>query len=172
MVKIVVLWNKEEVLHNGWNYVGMIDLGENIDDMKVETSKTELNEICEMCNQEGIQYVHLMEHPLDPEQLRVGCDCASKMKESYKWAHLRENRLKNLHKRKINFSKLEWKISAKGYWMLKYNGKRITIMKSKSHQYEYVIVYKNQLISKYMGKKILDLEIAKIASFDLLVVSG
>lgn len=54
------LWDKEGFPHKGWRCVGMIDLGEDADDMDFNARKDELYEKCEMCNQEGVRYVHLI----------------------------------------------------------------------------------------------------------------
>jgi len=67
------LWDKEGVPHKGWKCVGMIDLGEDADDMDIEARKDELYEECEMCSQEGVRYVHVMQHPDYPYELRVDC---------------------------------------------------------------------------------------------------
>ncbi len=163
----MALWDQEGIPHKGWICVGMIDLGEDAEDIDVETRRAELYEVCEMCNQEGIRYVHLMEHKEYQGQLRVGCDCAAKMEEDYEKPRERENNLKNRHKRKMNFLKQEWRPNAKGNWVLKYKGKHITIMKSKYNQSEYVVAYNKEYISQYQGKKIRSLETAKIAAFDL-----
>lgn len=65
------LWDKEGIPHKGWECVGMIDLGEDADDMDFDTKKDELYEQCEMCSQEGVRYVHLMQHPDYPDELRL-----------------------------------------------------------------------------------------------------
>ena len=37
----------------------------------------------EMCGNERIRFVHLMQHPDYPHELRVGCVCAEKMSDDY-----------------------------------------------------------------------------------------
>ena len=84
-------WGTKDVPHKGWVCVGMLDLGEDADDMDFETRRSEIYEECEMCNQEGIRYVHIMEHPQYEGQLRVGCVCAEKMENDYYAPRDREN---------------------------------------------------------------------------------
>ncbi|MBP2657697.1 MAG: hypothetical protein H6Q69_729 [Firmicutes bacterium] len=88
----------------------MIYLGEDADDMDFDTRKDEQYEECEMCNQEGVRYVHLMQHPKYPGELRVGCICAAKMEEDYDSTRTKKI-LKNRHMRKMNFLKKEWNVA-------------------------------------------------------------
>ncbi|MEF9893763.1 MAG: hypothetical protein RR738_10565 [Anaerorhabdus sp.] len=161
------LWDIKGVPHKGWTCVGMIDLGEDAADMDFETRRAELYEECEMCNQEGIRYVHIMEHPQYDRQLRVGCVCAEKMENDYFAPRDRENALKNRHSRKINFLKRDWQYRANGNLVLKYKGRYITIMQSKYNQSEYGVAYDNDYIWRYQGRKIRDIRTAKLVAFEI-----
>ena len=161
------LWDKEGVPHKGWTCVDMIDLGEDSEDMNFETRKAELYEKCEMCNQEGIRYVHIMEHPKYDGQLQVGCICAEKMENEYTAPREREKNLKNRHKRKMNFLKRDWECRSNGNIVLKYKGNYITIMHSKYNQSYYGVAYAREFIWTYQGEKIKDIKTARLAAFNI-----
>lgn len=96
-------WDKADIPHKGWQYVGMEDLGEDVypgDPIPYEQ--------CEMCGKEKIRYVHLLKHPDYDGEIRVGCDCASKMLCDYVTPQDRERNLKNRVNRRKNFMKQEW----------------------------------------------------------------
>lgn len=161
------LWDKAGVPHKGWECVGMIDLGEDADDMDFDAKKDELYEKCEMCSQEGVRYIHLMQHPDYSDELRVGCICAAKMEDDYDSPRQRERNLKNRHMRKMNFLKKEWEHRSNGNYVLKYKGKYITIMHSKYNKNYLGVAYDGIFIWEYNQKKISDLRTAKLAAFDI-----
>lgn len=161
------LWDKKGIPQKGWTCVDMIDLGEDAEDMDFDARKAELYEQCEMCSQEGIRYVHIMEHPRYEDQLRVGCMCAEKMESDYAAPREREKYLKNRHNRKMNFLKREWEGRANGNMVLKYKGKYITIMPSKYNRFDYGVAYDGNFIWKYQGKRIKDIRTAKLVAFDI-----
>jgi hypothetical protein len=70
-------WSRPGVPHRGWSCVDVEDLGEP-------------SEVCEMCEQAQLRYVHVMRHPEWEGELRVGCVCAGRMEEDYKRAVQRE----------------------------------------------------------------------------------
>ena len=59
---------RSDVPHQGWTCITVDDTG-----------RAESN--CEMCGQERVRYIHVMEHEDHPEQLRCGCDCAGRMED-------------------------------------------------------------------------------------------
>ena len=76
---------------------------------------------CEMCGNECVRYVHVMEHPDHPEQLEVGCVCAEKMAAGYDGKDV-ERGLKNRAKRRANWPRNGWRLSARGnYYRKKYD---------------------------------------------------
>lgn len=162
------LWDKPGVPHKGWTCVGMIDLGADADGMDFDTRKHELYEQCEMCGQDGVRYVHLMQHSEYPDELRVGCQCAEKMEEDYDSPRRRESKLRNRQLRKVNFLKQQWVRSRNGNFVLKYNGHLITIMKSKFNEEEFGVVYAAFSTWEYREQKIRDFTTAKLAAFDLI----
>lgn len=156
------LWNKEGIPHKGWRCIDVEDLAEGLDELDAEERK-DYYETCEMCNHEGIRYVHIMEHPEYNEHLRVGCSCAERMEDDYVTPQLRE---KNLHKkfgRLKTFKKKNWVQNSNGNFTLKFKGYFITIMPSKYKKGEYGIIFRKKQYWKYES-----LEKAKRAAFDII----
>lgn len=87
-------------------------------------------ESCEMCGNEKIRYVHLMEHADHPVVLRVGCICAGKMTGDYAGAREREKKLINRAKRRANWLKRKWRASSRrGNPFLNVDGKNVGVHK-------------------------------------------
>lgn len=61
---------------------------------------------CQMCDNEKIRYVHIMEHPDLDESFDVGCVCAEKMSDDYEGPKRREAKLHNRAARKTRW--LRW----------------------------------------------------------------
>lgn len=155
-------WNKADIPHKGWEYIGMEDLGEDVypgDPIPYEQ--------CEMCGKEKIRYVHLLKHPDYDGEIRVGCDCASKMICDYVTPQERERNLKNRVNRRKNFMKQEWyRKPETGNYTLRYKGDYITIMKSKFGP-GWGIIYKGEQQWEYHGRKITDFDTARTVAFNL-----
>jgi hypothetical protein len=155
-------WNKANVPHKGWKYLGMEDLGENL-----EPDDVIKYEQCEMCGNERIRYVHILEHPDYYGEIRVGCVCASKMIEDYVNPREKERELKNRVNRKKNFMKQEWRYKpSTGNYSLRYKGDYITIIKSKFNS-GWGVIFKGKCQWDYNGRMITDLNTAKIVAFNL-----
>lgn len=155
-------WKKPGVPHKGWTEIGIVDLGEKAmpgDEIEYEQ--------CEMCGQDKIRYVHILTHPEYEGTIQVGCDCAMRMTEGYFHSDRKERELRNRVNRKRNFMKQEWRINSKtGNLVLRYKGENITIMRSQFGE-GWGVIFKGESLWKYDGKKIMDLEEAKIAAFNL-----
>jgi hypothetical protein len=83
-------WDQPGVLHKGWHCVGVVDLradGGSADENGHAT--------CQMCGNEKIRYVHVMEHPDLGERFEVGCVCDEKMSDDYEGPQRREAKLRN-----------------------------------------------------------------------------
>lgn len=90
-------WNKEGVPHRGWRCIDVEDLADLVDGTEEIPY-----EQCEMCGNERIRFVHLMQHPDYPHELRVGCVCAEKMSDDYVNPRKAEDTLrKRLHAGRI-----------------------------------------------------------------------
>lgn len=153
-------WDLPDVPHKGWIYEGMEDLGEDADGDDIPYEQ------CEMCGKERIRYVHILRHP-DYGMMRVGCDCASRMLEDYVNPQERERTLKNRMGRRQNFLKQRWAIKVStGNYSLKYKGEYITIMKSR-YGSGWGVIFQGKSVWEYNGRKINDLDTAKLVAFDL-----
>ena len=156
------LWNKVGIPHKGWEYVGIVDLGEN-----TPSGEEVPYEHCELCGNERIRYVHILKHPKYNGELRVGCDCASKLLNNYNEPQDNERHCRNRTNRKTNFMKREWKfVERTGNYTLKYKGENITIMKSK-YGPTWGIVYRGKSTWNYDGGKIYDFDTAKHVAFNM-----
>ena len=124
-------------------------------------------EQCEMCGKEKIRYVHLLRHPDYDGEIRVGCDCASKMLCDYVTPQERERNLKNRVNRRSNFMKQEWYCKPEtGNYTLRYKGDQITIVRSK-YGPGWGVVFKGEWQWDYHGRKITDFDTAKVVAFNL-----
>lgn len=153
-------WDKPDIPHKGWRYEGMEDLGEDAEDFEIPYEQ------CEMCGKERIRYVHILSHP-DYGEIRVGCDCASRMLDDYVNPQQREKDLKNRMNRRRSFLRQSWqyKVST-GNYSLRYKGEYITIMKSK-YGPGWGVIFQNKSCWEYNGRKINDVQTAKLVAFDL-----
>lgn len=163
----MVLWDKEGIPHKGWVCVEMVDLGEDLEDMDAKDRKN-YYEVCDMCSQEGIRYVHVMEHPEYDGQLRVGYKCAEKMEDDYIRPKNRETELRNKQSRRKNFIKKDWYQKQNGNFGLKYKGLHITVMPSKFKSGEYGVIFNKKQIWIHNGIKIKSFQEAKLVAFELL----
>lgn len=84
----------------------------------------------EMCGNERIRFVHLMQHPDYPHELRVGCVCAEKMSDDYVNPRKAEDTLRKRTSRRKNFNNKEWRFNLeKQIYSKKYKGEYNTIEK-------------------------------------------
>ena len=137
------------------------DLGEDLesgDDVEYEQ--------CEMCGQEKIRYVHILQHPNFNGELRVGCVCAERMTDDYINPQKTERELKNRLNRKKNFMRREWQERNQGKYVLRYKGENITIMKSKFGA-GWGVLYGGQSVFRYNNRRIDDFHTARLIAFDL-----
>lgn len=154
-------WEREGIPHKGWKEIGIEDLGEDLefgDDVEYEQ--------CEMCGQEKIRYVHVLQHSDFNGELRVGCVCAEHMTDDYINPQKSERELKNRLNRKKNFMRREWQERAQGKYVLRYKGENITIMKSKFGA-GWGVLYGGQSVFRYNNRRIDDFHTARLIAFDL-----
>lgn len=154
-------WEREGIPHKGWKEMGIEDLGEDLesgDDVEYEQ--------CEMCGQEKIRYVHILQHPNFNGELRVGCVCAERMTDDYINPQKTERELKNRLNRKKNFMRREWQERNQGKYVLRYKGENITIMKSKFGA-GWGVLYGGQSVFRYNNRRIDDFHTARLIAFDL-----
>ncbi len=115
-------WNIPGVPHKGWILMDVIDVRE-----EGQSEEETDYEVCMMCGNEKIRYVHLLQHPDINEEFRVGCVCAQKMTDDYYNPERREKALRNRANRKRNWLKRSWKTSAKGNPFLKMDGHKLGV---------------------------------------------
>jgi len=158
----VVRWNKRDIPHKGWKYIGIEDIGEDL----YPWEKIRYEQ-CEMCGKEKIRYVHILSHPEFDGELRVGCDCALKMIDSYVDPRENERDYKNKTSRRMNSLRQEWiRKTETGNYTLRYRGEHITIMKNK-YDSGWGVIFRNESKWDYKGGKIRNLETAKLAAFEM-----
>jgi len=155
-------WNKADVPHKGWKHIGIEDLGEDVypgEEIRYEQ--------CEMCGNEKIRYVHILTHPEFDGELRVGCDCASNLINDYVNPREQERNYRNRTNRRTTFLRQEWTRKPEtGNYSLRYKGEYITIMKSK-YGVGWGVIFRGVQRWEHGGRKIRDIETAKLAAFDL-----
>lgn len=69
---------------------------------------------CEMCGQERVRFVHVVEHDDYPGKLNVGCVCAEKMSGDYVNPRHQEAKLKSKAIRKGKWLTRKWRSSKSG----------------------------------------------------------
>ena len=109
-------WDRPGIPHKGWFCIDVEDL-------------EAPSETCEMCGNERIRFVHIMQHPDYPENIGVGCNCAEKMTDDYAAPKKREQKLRNKATRKSRWLKRKWRISAKGNEFLNVDGFNVTVFR-------------------------------------------
>lgn len=127
-------WDQPGVPHKGWHCVDVVNLradGEPADDTDYAT--------CQMCGNEKIRYVHIMEHPDVEEALDVGCVCAEKMSDDYDGPKRREARLRNRASRRTRWLHRKWRVSAKGNSFLNVDGRNLVVYPTKTGRWGYKI---------------------------------
>lgn len=159
------LWDQKGVPHKGWSCIGMEDLGEDLEHLDADSRK-DYYERCEMCNNEGIRYVHIMKHEEYPDELRVGQQCAVKMENDYANPKERETALRNKTNRRLNFLRKSWTKNAKGNHILKYKGHHITIMPSRYGK-GFGVAFGSAFTWEYNGQKIPNMEKAILVAFEI-----
>ena len=119
-------WDQKNIPHKGWSCQGVEDLGADVfvgEEIEYES--------CQMCGQEKIRFVHIMEHNQYPDTLRVGCICAEKMSNDYIYPKQKERNLKNKALRRKKWLTRTWRVSEKGNEYLNIRGYNIGVYKTK-----------------------------------------
>jgi len=127
-------WSSSGVPHKGWTCIDVIDLranGEQPEDTDYAT--------CQMCGNEKIRYVHVMQHPDYISELEVGCVCAEKMTDDYVGPKRWETKLRNRAARRTRWLKRTWRTSAKGNSFLNLEGYNLGVYPTKTKRWGYKI---------------------------------
>ena len=134
------LWKRDDVPHEGWVCVNIIDLGEPVG-------------TCRMCGHQIIRYVHVMQHPDYYRTIGAGCVCAGRMEGNPDAARERENAFKNRQARRETFLRMPLKRSRNGHEYLKYKGEIITLLEDKFKKGHYKTVLWNKYSMSYPTKE-------------------
>lgn len=140
------LWREPGVPHKGWHCIDVIDVRE--DGSSPEEAEYET---CQMCGNERIRFVHIVEHDEYDETLGVGCICAEKLTEDYINPRLLEKELRNKASRKARWLTREWRVSRQGNHYLAVDGFNVGIFpdRYKPGKWKYRISYQsNSYFSK------------------------
>ncbi|MEI6520271.1 MAG: hypothetical protein WCO98_09585 [bacterium] len=129
------LWDKPNIPHKGWECVDVHDLGENL-----EEGEAIPYQFCEMCENEGLRYIHYMKHEDYPDVIGVGSVCAQKMSDDYVDAENRERALRNIANRRKRWLNRVWKMSAKGNDYLVIDDYTLTVF-PKNSRWSFSIAY-------------------------------
>ena len=144
------LWKRDDVPHEGWSCVDVIDLG--------APAGT-----CRMCGTQIIRYVHVMRHPSFPRTIGAGCVCAGRMEGDPDAAREREKAFKNRLSRRENFLTLPRKQSRNGNEYVKYHGEIITLYPDKFKKGQWKAIFRGQYTPSCSTK-----EDALAEAFDIL----
>jgi hypothetical protein len=157
-------WNTPGVPHKGWSCVEVYDLrGEG------QSAEETVYATCEMCGNEKIRYVHIMEHQGLDGSLKVGCVCAEKMSEDYTGPRRLEAELRSRSERRKKWLGRKWRTSAKGNSFVNVDGNNIVVYPDGWGQGWFTF-----RINKASGGVIFsplnysNMEFAKMAAFDML----
>jgi len=148
-------WNTPGVPHRGWILSNVIDVRE---DGK-SADETDY-EVCMMCGNERIRYVHVLEHPDLDESYYVGCVCAEKMTNDYINPGLRERELRNKTNRRTNWIKRKWRESRQGNPFLNIDGHNLVVFYD--HKFD---CFKCQIDNTFGTLKYKTIKDAKIGLF-------
>lgn len=137
------LWNKPNIPHRGWRYIEILDFEKNY-------------QICMMCDNEKIRYIHVLEHQSYPTYLHVSCVCAEKLTEDYINPKLKEKEKKQQSARYNSYFKKEWKTTVNNNYTLTFKGDKLLIYKEKSTHY-----YKFKINNIWFSDKFLEIKYIK-----------
>ena len=144
------LWKRDDVPHENWTCVDVIDLGAPVG-------------TCRMCSNQIIRYVHIMRHPAYPRTIGAGCVCAGRMEGNPEAARERENAFKNRLARRETFLALPRKKSRNGNEYVKYHGEIITLYPDKFRKGQWKAILRGQYTDSCAAK-----EDALAEAFDIL----
>lgn len=149
-------WTVAGVPHKGWSCIDIEELDEQ-------------DHICEMCEVREIRFVHIMEHPAYPQQLRVGCICAGHMEQNLSQAKQREANFKNSRSRRNRWLTRKWRTSASGNEFLNTREGFNVVVYSKGRIWGGKIEHRVSGFSRTSKLPYLTQDQAKLAAFDAMI---
>jgi len=144
-IKKMNRWDIPDIPHKGWRCMDVYDVGQP-------------DETCQMCGNERVRFIHLMRHPVYPNELSVGCVCAEKMSEDYIGPKKREKVLRNRARRRDNWLNRTWRVSNKGYEFLNVEGHNVVVFPR----------WRYRIDGKLSAKRFVTKDQAKLGAFDEL----
>lgn len=151
------VWNQLGLPHKGWRCVEVIDLRDD------ENSPEETDyATCEMCGNERIRFVHILEHDDFEAQLKVGCVCAENLTEDYINPRSHENKLKNKANRKAKWLTRKWRVSSQGNKFLNIDGHNLCVFLDKFRSGH----WKYKIDKKFSKNSYTSITEAKLALFE------
>lgn len=119
-------WDPSGLPHNGWNCIDVVDLR-----AEGETAEKTDYATRQMCGNERIRFVHVMEHPNLGQNFNFGCVCAEKMSGDYEGPKRREATLRNRAARRKKWLQRKWRVSDKGNSFLNVDGYKLGVYMNK-----------------------------------------
>lgn len=149
------LWNQKGLPHKGWTCV-------NVEDRREDGQSEDEADYgsCEMCGNEKLRYVHIMNHSSVSYNVEVGCMCAEKMSDDYLNPERKEKVLRNKAGRRSRWLKRNWKLSVKGNFFMKIEGHHLLIFQRKDSKWGY------KMNETFGDKTYQTKDQAKLALFD------
>ena len=141
---------------DGWRCI-------DVEDVREDDCEAELFE-CELCGCSSVRFIHVMDHELYFEEVRVGCICAGIMEGDILKAEERERQMRNRANRRRSFVKHKWKPVRPGQWVRSYRNKFLRIWTTDNG---YLVFADTRMTRSYKGKPIRDFYSAIYAAFDL-----
>ena len=141
---------------DGWRCIG-------VEDVREDDPEADLFE-CELCGCSNVRFVHVMDHDLYFEEVRVGCICAGVMEDDILKAQERERLMRNRARRRKNFIKREWELVRYNEWIRTYRHKDLRIRKINDRYY---VSAGSAMTRNYKGKPITDYYSAIYAAFEI-----
>jgi len=150
-------WREPGFPRNGWTCGDVQDL-------------EEPQHTCEVCESASVRYVHWLTHSNYPQQLGAGCVCAGHLTEDPVGARDREKSAINITKRRANWLKRKWRISAKGHHFLNTDGYNVVVFSKGPSRYAYRIIRKDESDAvTWSPRELATEEAAKLAAFPAML---
>ncbi len=150
-------WREPGFPHKGWTCVSVQDL-------------EEPTHTCQVCESSAVRYVHWLTHPDYEQQLGAGCVCAGHLTEDLAGAQDREKRALNIARRRANWLKRTWKVSARGHHYLNTDGYNVVVFCRAPGQYGYRIVRRAESdAATWSPKDLASEEAAKLAALPAML---
>ena len=152
-------WRQRGLPHKGWRLIAVYDSRD-----AESHGDSPRYEVCQMCGNEQVRYVHVLDHDDVAESIEVGCVCAENLCEDYSDSgpRARERRLVNRAARRNKWLKRKWRHSAKGNDFLNVEGNNVVVYQQKSGRWGY------RINSTFSVASYPTEDAAKLALFDRL----